>query len=125
MANVYQTTYAFGLPVPGGSSAVRLYAREDLLGTITNISPYDTPWVTQAPKVTAAHVFHEWLTDTLGTVDTSTAIEGDDWSSSAVQAASGARDFNLCCIIREDLGVSDTQRAVNDAGFKDAWLIAA
>jgi hypothetical protein len=114
-------SYDFGVPYPGSTSSVRIYAKEDLLTKITNISPYDTPFVTQAPKVTAAHIYHEWLIDTLGTVDTTTYKEGEDWNSAYVSAVTGQRDFNICNIIREDIGVSDTQRAVSDAGFSDAY----
>jgi len=75
--------------------------------------------VTQAPKVQANHVYHEWLKDTLGTVDTSGDIEGDDYAYDPTDTPT--REFNITMILRQDLGVSETQRAVNPAGFKDAY----
>lgn len=93
--------------------------KEDLLDQITNVDPWDTPWVSQAPKVTAQHVYHQWLTDTLGTVDTGGATEGADYAYETTTTPS--RDFNITMILRQDIGVSETQRAINSAGFKDAY----
>jgi hypothetical protein len=91
----------------------------NLLDQITNVDPWDTPWVSQAPKVTASHVYHQWLTDTLGTVDTTTAAEGANYSYDSSETPT--RDFNVTAILRQDIGVSETQRAVDSAGFKDAY----
>jgi len=108
--------YKWGFAAGAGAN------REDLLDQITNVDPWDTPWVSQAPKVQANHVYHEWLKDTLGTVSTSTAIEGDDYSLSTYGVTSTlTREFNMTQIIREDMGVTETQRHVNPAGFKDAY----
>lgn len=105
--------YKFGYLAGAGAN------REDLLDLITNVDPWDTPWVTQAPKVTASHVVHEWLTDTLGSTDATGAIEGADWSYASTSTP--ARALNQTMILRQDLGVSETQRALNPAGFKDAY----
>jgi len=105
--------YKFGFLAGAGAN------REDLLDLITNVDPWDTPWVSQAPKVTASHVVHEWLTDTLGTVDDSGAIEGADYQYDSTTTP--ARVLNVTQILRQDIGVSETQRAVSPAGFKDAY----
>ena len=107
--------YKFGMQPGVGAN------REDLLDQIINIDPWDTPWVSQAPKTVARHVYHQWLTDTLGsTVDTLTAIEGNDYAYDNVNSAP-TRDYNITVILRQDIGVSETQRAVDPAGFKDAY----
>jgi len=93
--------------------------KEDLLDQIVNVDPWDTPWVSQAPKVACQHVYHQWLLDTLGTVTTAGAIEGADYSYET--STQPAREFNVTMILRQDIGVSETQRAVNSAGFKDAY----
>jgi len=93
--------------------------KEDLLDQITNIDPWDTPWVSQAPKVMAQHVYHQWLIDTLGSTDTTGAIEGADYAYDTTTTPS--RDFNVTQILRQDIGVSETQRAINSAGFKDLY----
>lgn len=105
--------YKFGITPGTGVN------REDLLDQITNVDPWDTPWVSQAPKVTAQHVYHQWPQDTLGSVDTSGAVEGADYSYDSTTTPS--RVFNVTQILRQDIGVSETQRAVNAAGFKDAY----
>lgn len=106
-------TYKFGFLAGAGAN------REDLLDLITNVDPYDTPWVTQAPKTRASHVVHEWLTDTLAAATTAGAIEGDDYSYTATTTP--ARVLNVTQIFRKDIGVTETQRAVNPAGFTDAY----
>lgn len=106
--------YGYGI-TPG-----TLANREDLLDLITNVDPWDTPWLTQAPKVRAFHVSHEWLTDTLAATSTAGAIEGDDWSFNTATTRP-VRRTNRTQIFRKDIAVSETQRAVNPAGFRDAY----
>jgi len=92
-------------------------ARRAIPGTLT-------PWVTQAPKVRATHVVHEWLTDTLAATSTSGEVEGADWNMTGNVFTSTTRPvrfLNVTQIFRKDIGVSETQRAVNPAGFKDAY----
>lgn len=113
-------TYGFGFAAGTGAN------REDLLDLITNVDPWDTPWVTQAPKVRAMHVVHEWLADTLAATSTATgtggtvAVEGDDWAY-YTNTTRPVRVTNNTMIFRKDISVSETQRAVNPAGFKDAY----
>jgi hypothetical protein len=106
---------------------VRVQTAKTLLDQITNVDPWDTPWVSQAPKVAAQHVYHEWLKDTLyalggGTdtdITTAGGVEGADYSYE--NTTSPSREFNVTMIFRQDIGVSETQRHVNPAGFKDAY----
>lgn len=108
-------TYVFG----GSGSLIAGVQKEDLLEQITNVDPWETPWVAQAPKVGARHVYHQWLTDTLSSQDLTGAVEGADWSLSGTTAPE--RQFNITMILRKDLGVSETERAVDTAGFKDHY----
>lgn len=94
-------------------------AREDLLEQITNISPYDTPFVSQAPKVGCRHIYHQWLKDTLASQTLAGAVEGADWALDT--AVSPTRDFNVTMILRKDIGLSESQRAVDTAGFRDQY----
>lgn len=107
-------TYAFS-----GADLRSGVAKEDLLEQITNISPYDTPFVSQAPKVGARHIYHQWLVDTLATPDLSGSIEGSDWALDSTTAPS--RVFNVTMILRKDIGLSMSQRAVDTAGFADHY----
>lgn len=118
------STFDFGAYLYGVSPGVGV-KKEDLLDQITNVSPWDTPWCSQAPKVPCQHVYHQWLTDTLfsslsdSAIDLTGAIEGADWSNDTDTAPS--RVFNITMILRRDIGVSETQRAIAAAGFKDVY----
>jgi len=113
------TTFNFGSYAFDGSDLKSGVAKEDLLEQITNISPYDTPFVSQAPKVGCRHIYHQWLVDTLSTPDLSGAVEGADWSLDTTTAPS--RIFNVTMILRKDVGLSMSQRAVDTAGFADQY----
>lgn len=107
-----------------GTDLISGVAKEDLLEQITNISPYDTPFVSQAPKVGCRHIYHQWLLDSLAAIGTAPndltgAIEGADWAYQATTQAS--RSFNVTMILRKDIGLSESQRAVNTAGFADQY----
>lgn len=118
------STFDFGAYLFGVSPGVGVN-KEDLLDQITNVSPWDTPWCSQAPKVPCQHVYHQWLTDTLfsslsdAAIDLTGATEGADWSVDTETAPS--RVFNITMILRRDIGVSETQRAIAAAGFKDVY----
>lgn len=103
--------YGYGIAAGVGAN------REDLLDLISNISPYDTPFVTSAPKVRANGVLHQWLIDTLAATSTAGAIEGDDWTYTAYTTTRPSRLTNYTQIFRKDISVSETQRAVNSAGW--------
>jgi hypothetical protein len=113
------TTFNFGSYAFDGSDLKSGVAREDLLEQITNISPYDTPFVSQAPKVACRHIYHQWLIDTLGSQNLNGAVEGADWSLDTTTAPS--RIFNITMILRKDIGLSESQRAVDTAGFADQY----
>jgi len=113
------TTFNFGSYAFDGSDLKSGVAKEDLLEQITNISPYDTPFVSQAPKVGCRHIYHQWLIDSLSTPGLGGAVEGADWSLDTTTAPS--RIFNVTMILRKDIGLSESQRAVDTAGFADQY----
>jgi len=117
-------TFNFGAYAFDGSDLKSGVAKEDLLEQITNISPYDTPFVSQAPKVGCRHIYHQWLQDSLAAIGTEPnaltgAIEGSDWSLDSTTTP--ARVFNVTMILRKDIGLSESQRAVDTAGFADQY----
>lgn len=107
-------TYGFGVGKGTGST------REDLLDLITNLDPVEHPWWTQAPKTRGYAPTHQWLTETLAATSTAGAIEGDDWAI-ATATTRPTRQENYMVIVRKDINISETERAVNSAGFKDAY----
>lgn len=93
--------------------------REDLANIIYDISPMDTPFLSQASKSSASGVFHEWQTDVLAAAAANRKIEGDDATADAFTATT--RVGNYCQISAKTISVSGTQRAVNSAGRADEY----
>lgn len=91
--------------------------REDLANIIYDISPMDTPFLSQAAKTRASAVYHEWQTDALDAAGANRQIEGDDATANTFVATT--RVGNYCQISAKTISVSGTQRAVNPAGRAD------
>lgn len=91
--------------------------REDLLDIIVNITPWETPLFSAAPKTVARHTTHEWLEDQLSTA--TEKAEGASFSGDTQQTRS--RKSNITAIFGKHVEVSETQRAVNPAGIKDEY----
>lgn len=118
------STFNFGAYQFDGTDLKSGVAKEDLLEQITNIAPYDTPFVSQAPKVGCRHIYHQWLQDSLAAVGTEPnaltgAIEGADWNLDPTTVP--IREYNVTMILRKDIGLSESQRAVDTAGFADQY----
>ena len=63
--------------------------REDLIDTIYNISPTETPFMSSVGKTKATATFHEWQSDSLAAVNTgNAAVEGDDATSATLPVLS-------------------------------------
>lgn len=93
--------------------------REDLQNIIYDISPMDTPFLSDAAKSSASGVYHEWQTDALEAAGTNRKIEGDDATANTFVATT--RVGNYCQISQKTISVSGTQRAVNSAGRADEF----
>jgi len=90
--------------------------REDLEDTIYNISPTDTPFLSNAAKMKASAVKHEWQTDALASAVASNAqLEGDD-SPTYTTMTPTTRVSNYNQISRKLVLVSGTLDAVSKAG---------
>lgn len=92
--------------------------REQLSNIISNISPTDTPFMTNADKGKATNTLFEWQTDALAAASSSNQqIEGDDIVTTNIPAAvPTVRLKNYCEIARKLLAVSGTAQAVETAG---------
>jgi len=88
--------------------------REDLSDLIYMISPYDTPFITGVPKVSATGVLHEWQTDILAVAAQNAQIEGDDVDT--VVGVATTRLTNQSQIAFKAPRVTGTQEAVLKAG---------
>lgn len=88
--------------------------REDLEDIIYDISPTDTPFLSNAGRIKAKGVFHEWQTDALAAAAANKHIEGNDATGSTATATT--RYGNYCQISQKTIVVSGTQEVVSKAG---------
>lgn len=92
--------------------------REDLSDMIYNISPEDTPFLSNIGRTDATNTFHEWQTHTLATaVNSNKNLQGGD---AIIDAASRTvRVGNITQIADATASVSGTNQAVVHAGRSD------
>lgn len=94
--------------------------REDLSDVIANISPEDTPFLSnlgKGPK--PGNTFFEWQQDSLANADNTNAqLEGDDVATFDVVNPT-TRVGNYCQISRKTAVISETEEAVDKAGRDD------
>lgn len=93
--------------------------REDLANVIYNISPTDTPFMSNIGKDKAKNTFSEWQTDSLASPDTSNAhVEGDDVSGTTDVLNYTNRVGNYAQISRKLVSTSGTVEALDKAGMR-------
>lgn len=93
--------------------------REDLSNVIYNISPEDTPFMSNIARMKATATKTEWQTDALAAPGANAQLEGDDATYTTPVATT--RVGNRTQISRKTLIVSGTQRAVDTAGREDEF----
>lgn len=91
--------------------------REDLTDIIYDISPMDTPFLSNATRETASAVLYEWQTDSLAAAAVNAQVEGDDGVTSTATAT--VRLSNFTQISTKVPRVTGTLRAVATAGRAD------
>lgn len=98
--------------------------REDLSNVIYNISPEETPFVSNVGKGSISNVVFDWQTDALSAAAANAQLEGDETSYDAVTAT--VRLQNYAQISRKSVIISGTEDKVNKAGRKSelAYQIA-
>lgn len=101
-------------PVNAVSTVLINGKREDLTDIISNIDPYDTPFLSAIPKGTATALTHEWQTDELRAPAVNTKIEGED--ATINPGTFTTMNSNICQIVSETLQVTGSADAVNKAG---------
>lgn len=101
-SNTFQTYAAKGI-------------REDLANVIYNISPAETPFISNAGKETVSNTYYEWQVDSLASVNTSNAaVEGDD---ATLEASTPTRRVgNYTQISTKSVVIAGTLEAVDKAG---------
>lgn len=90
--------------------------REDLSNVIYDISPTDTPFMSNIGRDTCENTYFEWQTDVLASADTTNAVvEGADAGDAEFTAT--VRVANYTQISRKVISVSNTDNKVNNAGM--------
>lgn len=90
--------------------------REDLSNVIYQISPEETPFMSNVGRENVTNTFYEWQTDDLAAASTTNAqIEGDDITSFTAAVAT-VRLGNYTQISRKDVIISGTLESVDKAG---------
>lgn len=92
--------------------------REDLSNNIYNISPEDTPFISNAGRDRANATLFEWQTDSLAAAAANAQLQGDDIVTTVDAVTATARLGNRTMISRKTVLVSGTQDAVDKAGRK-------
>lgn len=101
--------------------------REDLLDIITNISPEETHFLSTWGKTAAQNITHEWLLDSLeapgdpANGDADVHCTGESTDATFEDLPPRCRVNNQTHIFRQTGDVSETQRAVNNAGMADEY----
>jgi hypothetical protein len=91
--------------------------REDLANVIYDISPVDTPFMSNIGRDTASNTYFEWQTDALANADTANAaIEGADAGNADFDAT--VRVANYTQISTKVISVSGTADSTNNAGMR-------
>lgn len=104
IANSFQTYQSKGI-------------REELSDVIYNISPTDTPFVTNSGRGSAKNTYFEWQNDALATaVTTNAQIEGDDIGTTFDAVTATTRVGNYTQIARKTVIIAGTEEVVNKAG---------
>src|SRR6266581_4427860 len=92
--------------------------REELSNIIYNISPEDTPCMSNAGRESVENTLYEWQRDVLAAaVSTNFQIQGDDITAFDAVTAT-VRMGNRTMISRKAILVADTVEAVSKAGRK-------
>lgn len=100
--NTFQTFQAKGI-------------REDLANVIYNISPAETPFMSNIGKETVSNTYFEWQVDSLASASsTNAAIEGDDPNIAAVSPTTRVGNYTQISV--KTVAVSGTLEAVDKAG---------
>lgn len=92
--------------------------REDLTDIISDISPTDTPFISNIGTGAARQRLHEWQNDELAAPNGNNAVvEGDDVDADVADPT--VRLNNYVQLMDKAVTVSSTSRAVDNAGYAD------
>jgi hypothetical protein len=91
--------------------------REDLSNAIYDISPTETPFISNIGRTKATNVRHEWQTDVLAAAASNAQIQGNDYTSLDAVVAT-KRKSNVTQISAKTIIIAGTTEALLKAGRK-------
>ena len=91
--------------------------REELANVIFNISPQETPFVSNIAKKSVRNTYFEWQTDALAAAAANAQIDGDNLASYTAVVPT-VREGNYTQIMRKDFILADNLEVINEAGRK-------
>jgi|FLOH01.1.fsa_nt_gi hypothetical protein len=91
--------------------------REDLSNAIYDISPTETPFISNIGRTKATNVRHEWQTDVLAAAAANAQIQGNDYTSLDAVVAT-KRKSNVTQISAKTIIIAGTTEALLKAGRK-------
>ena len=97
--------------------------REDLLDILRNVTPTDTQLLSGLGTASASQIRHETVVKTLNAVKDNAQVEGAD--ATYIGLTNPTRQANYTQIFKQGYKVSNTERAVNSAGFNDRFALEA
>jgi len=86
---------------------------------LVNLTPKETQLISGLGISSASQIRHETLVDTLSAVKVNAQIEGAD--ATYHTPTNPSRVYNYCQIFMQGYKVSNTERAVDTAGYKDRY----
>lgn len=93
---------------------------EDVMRSVVQVTPTDTPFMSGVGKTKATNTLHEWPEDTLTTRADNAVVEGSAFSYGTLSAPSRVNNFTQ--IFAETYQVSSTNRWTPGAGVDDQYL---
>ena len=104
---------------PGTNIVAAIGSREDLTDIIYNISPTETPFMSNIGRTKCSATTHEWQTDSLATAADNQQLEGEDYDSAGIEVSVvTARLTNYTTISAKTLMISGTHESTLKAGRK-------
>jgi hypothetical protein len=92
--------------------------REDLTEVIYNLSPTETPFMSNIARGKCSATFHEWQTHSLAAAAANAQFQGDDLTATDAGTVT-VRLGNRTQIVRKSVTVDETARVVDKAGRQD------
>lgn len=107
------STYGVGWPY-SSTNASAIGTREDVQNVLTMIDPDEAMTMAVLAKTTTNGLRHEWATDALAVTSTAGALQGNDWSGTALTPRT--RYVNVVQWFRKDFSITNDELELSRRG---------